>query len=274
MRLDRFLRMSFDSLHWTQGFIEKAIRAKDILVNNARTTASYRVQSDDIISIYHVPKEPSTQKVSPIIKDSDIEELQTCILFEDEHIIAINKPEGLACQGGSGISKSVDEIIKKIHPGARLVHRLDKETSGLLVIGKTLVSTQALAECFKNRKVKKTYHAIVNGYMKQVKGSIDHPITNFEKSEEHDTKDALTHYEVKKRKYQKSYVVLKPVTGRMHQLRIHMSHIGHPIIGDDRHGDKEASRLMLHSFSLILELPFYEDPLWLWAPIPSVFTID
>lgn len=274
MRLDRFLRMSFESLHWTQGFIEKGMRAKDILVNNTRTTASYRVQTGDIVSFYALPKESLRQKSSPIIKDEDIENLKKCILFEDEHVIAINKPEGLACQGGSGISKSVDEIIKKIYPKARLVHRLDKETSGLLVIGKTLASTQALAECFKDRKVKKTYHAIVNGYMKRVKGSIDHPITNFEKSEGQAPKEALTYYEVKKRKYQKSYVVLKPVTGRMHQLRIHMSHIGHPIVGDDRHGDKESSRLMLHSFSLILELPFYEDPLWLWAPVPSVFTID
>lgn len=190
------------------------------------------------------------------------------IIYEDDEIIAINKPAGLATQGGTGISKHVDELANAALPqyggSLRLVHRLDKDTSGALVIAKGYDAALKLASMFQERSVEKAYLALAYGSIEKKSGTIDEAIADEDGSK---PKHAVTEYKVLDEAYGTlSLVELRPATGRTHQLRVHMNHIGHPIAGDFKYGGRgqfaklkgllgiELPRqLMLHSWKIKIE---------------------
>ncbi len=267
MRLDKFLRMQLKDYHWSQSFIEKALRDKKIKIDDRKSASSDRLSTGMIVDIKQVPSSYVVQKDKYL--HNEAKDLKKYILFEDDHIIALNKPCGLACQGGTKIAVSLDDILKCIDPEIRLVHRLDKKTSGLLVVAKNLKVAQKLTGYFKTHDIHKTYIAIVHGKPRPAKGVIDSPIMIGREE-----KSAHTSYSMMSSNHTYSRVRLNPSTGRQHQLRVHMASLGCPIVGDDAYGEaKNSAKLMLHSFSMQLP-PLGEgenEPLMLSCPIPSYF---
>jgi 23S rRNA pseudouridine955/2504/2580 synthase len=146
MRLDKFLRMQLKDYHWSQSFIEKALRDKKIKIDGRKSASSDRLSTGMIVNIKQVPSSYIVQKERHL--HNEAKDLKQYILFEDDHIIALNKPCGLACQGGTRIAVSLDDILKCIDPNIRLVHRLDKKTSGLLIVAKNLKAAQKLTGYF------------------------------------------------------------------------------------------------------------------------------
>ena len=186
------------------------------------------------------------------------------IIFEDENLIAINKPSGLATQGGSGIEISVDDfvLLKKF----QLVHRLDKDTSGILLIAKNSKSAEFLIDAFKNKTVEKTYLALVRGVPKKVSGVINIPLRkkllgkNEKVSPDFESgKEAITEFKILKNFSDRALLELKPLTGRTHQLRVHCKELGHPILNDVKYGGKEVlrkdlcKRMCLHAYKIELQ---------------------
>jgi 23S rRNA pseudouridine955/2504/2580 synthase len=259
-RLDRYLRRHGEIL---QSTLEKACRQGKIKVNDQKTTPSYRVQEGDRVTLYIDLKElESTQ--SP----SQKQDLERLIFFEDETFCVINKPNGLATQGGTNISIHLDGMLKKAG-SYYLVHRLDRDTSGLLLVAKTALMSQHFACLFKNHKIEKTYHAITHGVPPN--GLIDAPLLRQGENmivASHG-KDAKTLCQILEKRGEKSLVELKPLTGRTHQLRAHMQYINTPILGDKRYGISDnEKRLYLHAYEIKFSMPngrmmqFHIDPKW------------
>lgn len=200
------------------------------------------------------------------------------ILFEDQNIIAVNKPAGLLSVPGRGIEKidSVEHRIRQKYPSAMAVHRLDMATSGVLLLSKHKEAERYFKNCFATRQTQKTYQALCRGQFENQTGSIDLPLRcdweNRPKQmvcHEHG-KPSLTHYQVLTQYQNHARLELTPITGRSHQLRVHLSAIHHPIIGDTFYGideDKNKPRLLLHAERLII--PNLDgNPLELYAPTP------
>jgi 23S rRNA pseudouridine955/2504/2580 synthase len=194
--------------------------------------------------------------------------LQENILYEDEYILAINKPAGVTVQGGKiNISDLLDQIREK--EIFKIVHRLDRDTSGLIIFARNAGVAKYLMEEFKGRKIKKTYLALTSGIPSKDNGIINHPlvkkyIAGQEKVvvDESSSQSATTHFSIiAELKHNVAYLKLQPITGRTHQLRAHLSHINCPILGDGKYGGKKAfvdgitNKMHLHSYSLSLRLP-------------------
>lgn len=210
---------------------------------------------------------PASQ-VNPLTNE-EINFIKSLVIFEDNSLIALNKPSGLATQSGSGIHKSLDTLSMAfcVNPKKKpkLVHRLDRETSGVIILAKNRTSAAMLSEEFASKHAQKTYIAIVSGETKETgeinahlkrgrQNGIDLALIANENDK--DAQNALTIYKTIKTKNGFSLVELNPKTGRMHQLRAHLSHIGHPIIGDNKYGGslmangKLIERVMLHAQEL------------------------
>ena len=255
-RLDKYLKNKYTSL--TQGFIEKNIRKKNILINNSKTTSNYIVKKHDELKILNFHQDLYKNKIifKKIIKipQETKKIFDQSILYQDKNFIIINKWSSISTQGGSKIKLSLDDIIKQISSNYKLVHRLDKETSGLLIIAKNREYAQLFTSLFRIRKIHKTYLAITYG---KVNNSIK------------TMKDNLIYYENKKKIIQKaisnlkilksneycSFLELNPITGRKHQLRKQLLNIGNPIIGDDKYFLNNTKRiktkcLMLHAYKI------------------------
>ncbi|WP_169545380.1 pseudouridine synthase [Sneathiella aquimaris] len=203
------------------------------------------------------------------------------IVYEDEFLIVANKPSGLLSVPGRGEDKQ-DCLISRVqrtHPTALIVHRLDMETSGLIMLALSPEIHKALSISFQCRTINKQYHAIVDGHPEQSEGTIDLPLIADwpnrprQKVDFDVGKPSVTHWKlVDKIKGDSSRVELTPITGRSHQLRVHMLSIGHPILGDSLYGDREgqqkASRLLLHACSLGFSHPVKKQPIIVSDPAP------
>lgn len=234
-----------------------------IKVNDKRSTANYRLTEGDCVTLFKNFEEFNIQhdeKEDYVLSKAERAELESWIIFEDDEICLINKPYGLSVQGGTDIHKHLDGMLKCFKKGVNyhLVHRLDKDTSGLLLLAKSHSSANFLSLLFKERKIEKTYVAVVHGQIRQNEFMVDVPLLkDFKGSKElivvsPSGKSARTLCHVLYRKKEYTLVELKPLTGRTHQLRVHMSHIGHPIVGDYKYGSiaKQGVRLHLHAKSL------------------------
>lgn len=239
-RLDRWLRRRYPSL--TQGVVQKALRDRFIRVNHAKSQASTSLQQGDVVSVeIHLHERwialSSSERSTPPTPD-----FSSLILDETNDLLIINKPSGLDVQGGTKVQVHLDAWLKRTYPDARLVHRIDKATSGLLCVAKNLRMAMLLTDLFRNRQVHKTYRAIVWGRLHPQKGRISEPI--------HDVdgripaRPAQTEYRVIRKGSFWSDVELTPLTGRKHQLRIHMAGKGNPILGDKKY-DIEGKTLGL-----------------------------
>lgn len=264
-RLDRFLRRLYPGL--TQGALEKLLRSKKILVDGKPAKSSTRIESEEQLrilvdlSVYTTSLTETPKRVTVVSKE-DLQWIESIIIWEDDDLIALNKPQGLAVQGGTGTKRHIDAIMKAYNPEARLVHRIDKDTSGVLVMAKTIPMAQYLTHLFANHGVQKTYRAIVEGNVRPAQGVIDLPIGkemvgNKEKMVVNGphARPAETKYMLKKKLGEFSLVDCWPKSGRTHQIRVHLSESGWPIVGDYKYGATiKGQTLHLHAYQLSFPL--------------------
>ena len=251
LRLDKYLKNKYTYL--TQGFIEKNIRKKNILINNSTTKANYLVKLNDDLKILNFHE---TLYKNKIIFKKNIEvskeilaEFKKSILFENNDFIVLNKWSQIATQGGSKIKTSIDHIIKNINSNYRLVHRLDKETSGLLLIAKNLNYAKKLSSLFKQKEITKFYIALCEGKPKNNHSQVKLEIKNKKLKIE----NTITNYKVVNNNNNISSILFNPQTGKTHQLRIVSKNLGCPIVGDNKyniHSKYKKESLMLHAFAL------------------------
>ncbi len=251
IRLDKFLKSLFTSLN--QSFIEKNIRKKNILINNLRTKANYLVKSNDILKILNFHEELYKNKI--VIKKNlkipleFMKKFNRSVIFQDKNFLVINKWSQIATQGGSKINISIDDIIRKIDLNYRLVHRLDKETSGLLIIAKNLEYAKIFNTLFKEKNITKLYLALVEGNPKNDHSKVILKIKN----NKNKLQNTFTNYKVLSNKNGISQILFNPKTGKTHQLRIVSKNLGTPIIGDKKYNNYsnfKNENLMLHSYCL------------------------
>jgi len=306
-RLDRWFRRQFP--HIPQGRIEKMCRKGEIRVDGARAKPATRIEAGQTIRIPPLPDEDAPARpVQSRISDADTAMMRAAVLYRDEHLIAINKPPGLPTQGGSGHTRHVDGLAEALTfdgiDKPRLVHRLDKDTSGVLLLARTRQAAQALTETLRNKSTRKIYWAACAGVPHPRMGTIrtglvkapGHgpagegekmlvvPTEAVDKTE--GAKRAVTDYATLSALGSRTaWLALVPVTGRTHQLRAHMAAIGHPIVGDGKYGGSgqenlgdgwgaqlggEISRkLHLHARSLSLTHPITGARLSFTAPLPD-----
>jgi 23S rRNA pseudouridine955/2504/2580 synthase len=286
IRLDRFIRRHYP--HFSQGLLEKAIRKAQVRVDGAKTSSNARLKVNQQVSIINIVLESLTEPQKEItkVKNSDIKNLQEAIIYIDDDLIVINKPAGLAVQGGTKIAISIDALLDHLKFDAKerpkLVHRLDKDTSGVLLLARRASVAAKLAEHFKNKLMEKTYWAIVSGKPLQEEGKIVTTIAkatnedNFERmTNQPDGKKAITFYRIiDYAHYTVSWLEMMPITGRTHQLRIHAADMGHPIIGDNKYGSRvnpvkgAPNKLHLHARNIKL-INFMGKNLEFTAPLPK-----
>jgi len=257
MRVDRFLEARFPGLSFSH--IQRIVRKGELRVNGKRADSKDRLEEGQSIRI--PPLKLDTPKVAGHLSEAENKTLQTLkdmILFEDADVMVLNKPAGLAVQGGSGVTRNVDDMLEVMRDAKgqkpRLVHRLDKETAGCLLIAKTRFAATGLTGSFRHRSARKIYWALVAGVPKPKQGRIstylakeegeDDTIMRIAAHGDEGASHAVTYYAVVETSAQKlAWVSLKPVTGRTHQLRAHMAHIDHAIVGDPKYFNKENWQL-------------------------------
>lgn len=281
-RLDEFIATQLPKISLTR--IRRLIAEGDVLLNNERSLKGVRLQPGDKVSVKIFASEKSSTTPEPIPLD---------ILFEDDHIIAVNKPAGLlAHPSNTEKSGALTNALayhfwqtagEPIRPG--LVHRLDRNTSGVIVIAKTPRAHRTLSKHFRERWVKKFYLALVSGRVEKDSGEIDAPIGSDPKlwphwrvmPESEGGKSAQTLYRVKRKFKAHTLVELEPLTGRTHQLRIHCDLIGHPIVGDPIYASTvdplatkhKLKHHLLHAARLVFRHPATGKELNLEAPLPQ-----
>ena len=252
-RIDRWLKRNFSSLN--QNFIEKNLRKGLIKINHSKVKANYKVIKNDIVNIFNYSKDNYRHIIKKLIHNKIPKDLKKkfdkSIIFENEDFIVINKWSDISTQGGSEKNISIDDIIKTISRSYNLVHRLDKETSGLLLIAKNLKITKIFGKLFKEQKIKKIYVAICQGVPKNLNSVVKLRIND--KRNSSNTSQSVTKYKVLKNKKKLSIILFRPLTGKTHQLRIVSKHLNCPIIGDKKYNKQRKynlEKLKLNAFFL------------------------
>ena len=274
-RLDKYLAANTD---YSRVMISKMIDAEYIKVNDKLEKASYKVRENDCIEILDGFKEETD--IIPTKMDINI-------VYEDEHIIIVNKPSGLVVHPGSGnydntlvnglmyYTNSLSDVNGEERPG--IVHRIDKDTSGLLMVAKTNEAHQILTEYFKNKDVKREYLALITGVFPHETATIDAPIGRDPKDRKKMTvtadnsKEAVTHLKVIKRYREHTLVSLKLETGRTHQIRVHMKYIGYPVFNDPVYTNKKTTEFgqFLHSHKMEFDHPITKEHMSFECPMPT-----
>jgi 23S rRNA pseudouridine955/2504/2580 synthase len=284
VRLDRWFRRRWP--HLTQVQIHKLARSGQIRVDGARARAETRLSAGALVRVPPLPAAPPAKTGGgPSSRERAF--VRGLVLYEDDAVLVLNKPAGLAVQGGTKTTRHVDALLSAWGEGLdrpRLVHRLDRDTSGVLVLGKSPAAAAKLAGAFARRRTQKTYWAIVCGTPKPAEGVIELPLAKrgFGDREmmapaapkDPDAEPAETEFvTISRAAGTAAWLALRPVTGRTHQLRAHMLAIGHPILGDPKYND-EASRalsdelkLQLHARRIVLPHPVTGRDLVLEAPL-------
>lgn len=249
LRLDRWFRTYFPGLN--HGALEKLLRTGQIRVNGGRVKANRRVEAGEAIRIPPIDPSGAPARAEPSPKREDIEFIRKLTIYEDDAILAINKPFGLAVQGGAKTPRHVDGMLASLERKGerpRLVHRLDQETGGLLILAKTRLAAAHLGKSFAGHDVLKTYWALVAGAPELPQGTINLAIAKkmvrigdsdqerMAPAEGEEAKKAITDYMTLDHAGPVSFLALKPLTGRTHQLRVHCAAMGTPIVGDRKYG--------------------------------------
>lgn len=274
IRLDRWFKRRWP--HLTHIQVEKMARKGEIRVDGSRVKPQDRLTAGAAVRVPPLP-EANPRKPGDLheLTERDVAYAKSLVLYEDDMVIALNKPHGLAVQGGTKTTKHVDRLLSAWGEGMerpRLVHRLDRDTSGVLLLGKGPEAAKRLAGAFARRQAKKTYWAIVIGNPKPTHGQIDMAlkktgINDFEMMRPAEPKDpkgepAETAFAtISRAAHRAAWMALRPFTGRTHQLRAHMAAIGHPILGDAKYGDEKSRelsgvlKLQLHARRIELDHP-------------------
>ena len=258
MRIDRFLRKYFDSI--PQSLIERSLRSGKIKLNKKKIKSSTKVKLNDLVELHNleIKKEIITKKVKFKPSETIIKENEDFIIENNEDFIVLNKQAGISVQGGTKSKKNLidifsnSEIFKDDKPYS--VHRLDKETSGVFLIAKNRPTAQLLTTLFRLRKIYKTYIAICHGEITiKDKGSIKNNLIRYDETKKI-VENAETYYEILDKNNNSTFIQLKPITGRKHQLRKQLYDLGHSIIGDKKYNSfkiqKNNKNLMLHSYEI------------------------
>jgi len=271
VRLDRWLRRRWPQLNHVQ--IHKLARSGQIRVDGRRVKPDARLAVGAQVRVPPLPAAPAREDAA--VSERDAAFARSLVLYEDDEVLALDKPSGLAVQGGTKTSRHVDRLLSVWGEGMerpRLVHRLDRDTSGVLVLGKGPVAAARLAQAFAQRQAEKTYWAIVAGRPRPPTGEIDIPLFKSGVGERElmapaaagDARAARAETDYATLAHageQAAWLALRPHTGRTHQLRAHMKAVGHPILGDRKYGDERSAglsaglRLQLHARRLDLPHP-------------------
>ena len=317
-RVDRWLRRLFPGLN--QGLIERMCRKGELRVDGNRVKPSVRVETGQTVRVPPVRVRDGTSNAAggsglrdePKLTKADMRLARSLVIYRDDHIIAVNKPPGLPSQGGGGLSRHLDLLSAAMVAGSesrpRLVHRLDIETSGVMLLSRSRLGASRLAEQFRTGRVRKTYWALVTGLPQLEQGTIRFGLAKA-KSQVGDgaeswhmrcvlpddvdstpgARRATSHYQIVDSVGEElSWLALRPITGRTHQLRAHLAEIGHPILGDrkyGRHGARGDDRveamvssmsvntpgkgLHLHARSISFEHPWTGEAMQLVARLPE-----
>ncbi len=283
IRIDKFLSEQMPD--HTRSFLQKLIKEGDVLVNGQPVKSNYKVSTDDRISV-EIPE----------MKDPEIlaEDIPLDILYEDSDIIIVNKPKQMVVHPAPGhysgtlvnalmyhCGNDLSGINGELRPG--IVHRIDMDTTGSLVICKNDIAHQSLSEQLKVHSIKRVYEAIVHGNLKEDTGTIHAPIGRHPQDRKKMSihakisRDAITHYQVLERFGNYTYIQCQLETGRTHQIRVHMASIGHPILGDEVYGPKKCpfpslQGQTLHAKTLGIIHPRTGEYLEVNAPLPDYFT--
>ncbi len=284
-RLDRWFKRQFP--HITHGALEKYLRKGEVRVDGKRAKSAFRLQKGMQVRVPPLP-EPGEQKPIMRLNADDAHLIRDMVIHKDARVIVLNKPAGLAVQGGTKTHRHIDGMLDALARKGerpRLVHRLDRDTSGVLLLGRDAAAAASLAKAFQSRRAVKTYWALVlgvprpekgliAGYMKKGLGEMGREIMITAPHGDRDASYARTGYAVLERAAQRaSWVALRPETGRTHQLRFHMTGMGHAIVGDHKYvcdrpeiGGFE-DQLHLHARSIVLPHPDGGE-LRIEAPLP------
>jgi 23S rRNA pseudouridine955/2504/2580 synthase len=281
IRLDRWFKRHFPALG--HGRLEKMLRTGQVRVDGKRAKAGQRLDGGQSIRVPPIdadapiaPKNQRAERIAQRGPDPElVEQLIDAILYKDDDVIAIDKPPGLPVQGGTGSKKHVDGALDGLRfempKRPKLVHRLDKDTSGVLLLARTTKAAQWLTEAFRHRSARKTYWAVVVGQPRRSSGTIDLPIAKLpgrlgEKMvvDKDQGQRAITDYVVVEQLGRRTaWVAMRPRTGRTHQLRVHMDALGTPVFGDGKYGGERAfidagalsRKLHLHARSIAIQRP-------------------
>ncbi|WP_088345099.1 MULTISPECIES: RluA family pseudouridine synthase [Rhodomicrobium] len=299
IRVDRWLKANFPSL--PHGLMQKLLRNGQIRVNGGRVKPDTRLDTGDEVKVRRLAdfadaevrghEERPSLKAPLGVSKADRNFIESLILFEDDELLVLNKPYGIAVQGGTKTKRHIDGMLAgmedRFGERPRLVHRLDRDTSGVLLVAKTRGSAARLGKLFQTRSVQKIYWALVKGVPKPPQGKVEAALVKASgpdgdkvrkalPGEQEVAQSAVTHYAVIDRVSTKlAWVSLKPVTGRQHQLRAHMAIIGNPIVGDQKYeGDEglpvEDLEMKLHLHARRLIVPRGKGaPLDVTAPLPE-----
>jgi 23S rRNA pseudouridine955/2504/2580 synthase len=295
LRLDRWFRIHFPAI--TYGHLQKLLRSGQVRLDSRRVQANARLEPGQQVRVPAVLREPAKPRPSVVpplgLSKADRDFIERMILLEDDHVLVLNKPYGIAVQGGTGTKRHIDGLLAgmadRFGDRPRLVHRLDRDTTGVLLVAKHRDAAARLGRIFQTRSAAKTYWALVKGVPRPPQGKIEAALVKAAgpdgdrvrkalPGEQDKAMHATTHYSVIDRVAHKAaWVSLKPVTGRQHQLRAHMALIGHPIVGDNKYeGDKVLAdsgidaKLHLHARRLVIPHPVAGEPaIDVTAPLPE-----
>ncbi|MDH5921598.1 23S rRNA pseudouridine(955/2504/2580) synthase RluC [Vibrio splendidus] len=280
-RIDNFLRNQLKNI--PKSMIYRIVRKGEVRVNKKRIKAEYKLKAGDLVRIPPVTIEEKTEENVPSTKLNKVSELEQCIIYEDDHMLILNKPSGTAVHGGSGLKFGAIEALRALRPDARfleLVHRIDRDTSGILLVAKKRSALRHLQAQFREKTVQKYYFALVMGEWKNSCKVVNAPLLKNEVNSivrvNSNGKASETRFKVLEKFQDATLVQASPITGRTHQIRVHAQYTGHPIAWDDRYGDRRfdaytgkvgLNRLFLHAANIKFTHPGSEEKIDISAPM-------
>lgn len=280
-RIDNFLRARLKNV--PKSMIYRILRKGEVRVNKKRIKPEYKLQDGDLVRVPPVVV-PEREEQAPVSTKLDkVAELESCIIYEDDHMLILNKPSGTAVHGGSGLKFGAIEALRALRPDARfleLVHRIDRDTSGILLVAKKRSALRKLQEQFRQKTVQKYYYALVMGDWKASCKKVTAPLLKNEVNSivrvNPNGKPSDTRFKIIERLEQATLIQASPVTGRTHQIRVHCQYAGHPIAWDDRYGDPRfdaytkkvgLNRLFLHAANIQFTHPQTDEKMDISAPM-------
>lgn len=294
-KIDNFLLKILKNI--PKSHIYKILRSGEIRVNKKRVKTGYKLTHGDSVRIPPLSYPAISKPAKVVTSHAQKILLEQNIVFEDDYLIALNKPAGIAVHGGSGISLGVIEQFRQLRPDAKfleLVHRIDKDTSGLLLLAKKRSALVAMHELIRKKRLHKKYLVMVAGSWQKKQLTVDLDLVE---QKNHDgqkkvsvaktidvhvkTKQSKSIFFLKRRYTDFSMLEVKLITGRTHQIRVHLAHLGFPILGDEKYGNfelnktlrsKGVKRMFLHAMELGFTHPILEKNILLNAPVPDSFT--
>jgi 23S rRNA pseudouridine955/2504/2580 synthase len=264
IRFDKWFKKNIKSI--PQSLIERFLRKGKILVNKKKIKSSYKIQTNDLVEIF---KDINNNQIYEKVKftylpsKKDYQSIKNNIIFENNDYFVFNKSGNLAVQSGTKTNKNLFDILKNYenteYSNPYLVHRLDVETTGILIIAKNSKSAKFFSDLFKNRKINKFYLAVVHGIIEKKSGTLKNELIYVENNQERKHL-AITDYKVISENQNYSLLSLFPETGRKHQLRRQLSFIKHPIVGEKKYTNKSLTQskkinLLLHAY----KISFFQD---------------